>query len=105
MNKRLTSANDQFTCWRSPHLVIADVEAWCRVAFVASGGSKLGSWEVRGLGAPDLAVVDGLARLQLLARRLGGSIRLQEVCEELGELLDLAGLGREMGGEPKGREE
>jgi hypothetical protein len=43
-------------------------------------------------GGCDLSVVDGLARLQLAARRLGGSIMLRGVGAELAELLDLAGL-------------
>jgi hypothetical protein len=39
----------------------------------------------------DLGLVDALARLQLEARRLGGSIRVQP-CDELRELLELVGL-------------
>jgi anti-anti-sigma regulatory factor len=39
-----------------------------------------------------MGVVDQLARLQLEARRLGCSIRLRNVCTELMELLELAGL-------------
>jgi anti-anti-sigma regulatory factor len=40
----------------------------------------------------DLALVDLLARLQLEARRLGGSVVLRDPCEVLRELLDLVGL-------------
>jgi hypothetical protein len=57
-------------------------------------------------GCPDLGVVDGLARLQLVARRLGCSIRLRGSVE-LAELLDLVGLdlGLEVVGEAEGGEE
>jgi ABC-type transporter Mla MlaB component len=48
--------------------------------------------DVRDLSNPDLATIDGLARLQLTARRLGGSIRLCNARRELVELLELAGL-------------
>jgi hypothetical protein len=41
---------------------------------------------------PDLALVDLLARLQLAARRAGGSVVLREPCERLRALLDLVGL-------------
>jgi hypothetical protein len=47
---------------------------------------------VEGLGCPDLAVVDALARLQLAARRLGYSIGLRHPSAELRALLDLVGL-------------
>ena len=40
----------------------------------------------------DLEVVDELARVQLAARRIGCSIRLRDVREDLVELLDLVGL-------------
>ncbi len=48
--------------------------------------------DVRVYGRPDLATIDALARLQLMARRRGGSIRLCGACPELVELLSLAGL-------------
>lgn len=46
---------------------------------------------------PDLSLVDGLARMQLLARRHGGSIRVGRPSSELLELLDLAGLVETIG--------
>jgi hypothetical protein len=49
--------------------------------------------DVDSLTRPDLAVVDALARLQLAARRLGGSIRIRHASRELEDLLALAGLG------------
>jgi ABC-type transporter Mla MlaB component len=47
--------------------------------------------------APDAGAIDGLARLQLLARRHGAEIRLCKVPPELQELLDLCGLGDVLG--------
>ena len=41
---------------------------------------------------PDLSVIDDLARLQLVARRWGGSIRLSAPPDSLRELLHLTGL-------------
>jgi anti-anti-sigma regulatory factor len=64
--------------------------------------------DVASLG-PSLAAVDGLARLQLEARRRGEVVRLQRVSPALRELLDLTGLadvlGVEMGGQAEEREE
>ena len=48
---------------------------------------------------PDLAVVDSLARLTLLARRAGGRVRLEQVASSLEKLLALTGLRREVGGQ------
>jgi len=78
---------------------------WARVVFAARRGAAVTIGTVGGVRSPDLATVDALARLQLAARRLGGSLRLRDVGDELGELLDLVGLRREVGGQPEGREE
>lgn len=40
----------------------------------------------------DLSLVDALARMQLAARRMGWSIRLVDVDDELAGFLDLVGL-------------
>ena len=50
-------------------------------------------WDAAPLPA-DIATVDALARLTLLARRNGGVIQLRRVSPELRELIDLVGLGR-----------
>lgn len=81
---------------------------------LVSRDAEVASWSVPTSG-PDLATVDGLARLQLAARRLGCSICLQAPPPELEELLELSGLAemvprvernsRELGREPEGGEE
>jgi len=86
-------------------MLMAAVVAWCRVAFVAPTGVETAPWVIVGPGAPDLATVEALARSQLWARRLGGSVRLLEVRRELYELLDFVGLRREVGGEAEAGEE
>ena len=48
--------------------------------------------DVSGLTEPDPAILDALVRLQLAARRLGSSIRLENACTELVDLLALVGL-------------
>lgn len=75
----------------------ASDEAWAVVLVVDGVEVVLGF--VTGV-RPDLAVVDALARLQLVARRLGGSIRLRDPPAELGELLDLVGLADVVGVAP-----
>jgi hypothetical protein len=73
-------------------------------------GAEVARWPVVLAGAPDLADVDRLARLQLGARRLGCSISVRDCSPELAELLTLAGLsdrllaGVEAGGEAEGGE-
>lgn len=51
-----------------------------------------------GDGPPGLAVVEALARCQLMARRAGGRMWLEDLSPGLAELLDLAGLREEMTG-------
>ena len=54
---------------------------------------------VHGDGSPDLAFVDALARLQLLARRAGVKVHLSDMCTALEELLELSGLRRQVAGQ------
>ncbi len=42
---------------------------------------------------PDVVIVDALARLQLIARRMGRDARLQHASTEIAELIVLVGLG------------
>ena len=69
------------------------------------GDAELGSWPLVMKGRLDLSVVDELARLQVAAHRVGCAIRLRYISAELWELLDLVGLGVEVGGEAEGGEQ
>jgi hypothetical protein len=62
------------------------------VVLVLDGGVEVVLWRMDGMADPDLWVVDALARLQLAARQVGGSIRLRNPCERLRALLDFVGL-------------
>jgi hypothetical protein len=62
------------------------------VVLVLDGDVEVVLWRMDGMPDPDLWVVDALARLELAARQVGGSIRLRNPCERLRALLDLAGL-------------
>jgi hypothetical protein len=81
------------------------VVVWGRVVLVGSTGTELAEWVVKGVGSPDLAVVEAVARWQLWARRAGGNVVLRDVGADLSALLDLAGLLGEVGGEPEGRKQ
>ena len=65
---------------------------------LARGDEEIATWLLRAWAPADLVVVDQLARLQLAARRLGCTIRLRNVCANLSELLELAGLAELLGG-------
>ena len=52
-----------------------------------------------GDGPPNLVVIEALARYQLMTRRAGGRMWLEDLSPELAELLDLAGLREEMTGQ------
>lgn len=84
---------------------------WCRVTLVAADGAELAAWDVTSRVAPDLALVDRLARLCLRARQEGAEMVLSDVAPRLRELLELVGLAgdagliREMGRQPEDREE
>jgi hypothetical protein len=56
------------------------------------GDAEVARWPLPGGRCPDLSVVDLLARLQLVARRLGLSIRLSDPPSGLLALIGLAGL-------------
>jgi len=84
---------------------MAGLQLWCRVTIVGPDGAELAGRVLEGPGAPDLGAVDDVARLALLAARLGGGIVLGEVSSLMRELLELAGLGVEVKGQPEGREE
>jgi hypothetical protein len=73
------------------------------VVAVLDGDAQVAVLRVRP-GAPDLAVVDVVARLHLVARRRGWSLRLCDPGGELRALLALVGLA-EVGREAEGGEE
>jgi hypothetical protein len=62
------------------------------VEVINGDGAVATSWSMAGIVAPGLSAVDHLARLQLIARRLGWSVRLRNPCPRLCELLDFVGL-------------
>ena len=92
---------------------MATVVAWGWVVLMGPRRAEVTAWWIGGQGRPDLAHhrknnardVDGLARSQLFAHRLGGSLVLRYACEELEALLDLVGLRREVGGQTEGGEQ
>lgn len=54
---------------------------------------------------PDLALVDALLRMKLIARRCGWRMRLDDPSDELRALLDFVGLGEALGLEACGKAE
>jgi hypothetical protein len=72
---------------------------------MAEDGEALVSAVLSGSGAPGVLVVDVVGRLALVAQRAGCAVRVSELCPELGELLDLAGLGVEVEGHAEVREQ
>jgi hypothetical protein len=67
-------------------------QLWCRVTALRPDGSRSASFALEGSGQPDLTAVDEVARLLLHARRLGGTVVLEDVSPRISELLELAGL-------------
>jgi hypothetical protein len=62
------------------------------VVLVLDGDVEVILWRMDRMPDPDLWVVDALARLQVAARQVGGSIRLRNPGERLCALLDFVGL-------------
>ena len=77
---------------------------WARMVVVAADGTRL-TVPLAGDRPPDLAVVEALARFQLMAGRAGDRVWLEDVSAALGDLLDLVGLRRQMTGQAEGREQ
>jgi hypothetical protein len=59
---------------------------------IVHGDTELASWPVAGSESADLALVDEMARLMLVARRAGFTVRLCNPGARLAQLLDLVGL-------------
>ena len=72
-----------------------DLPALCDRVRAALGDGEPGLvvLHVGALADPDLGTVDALARAGLAARRRGCELRVDDACEQLRDLLDLAGLG------------
>jgi ABC-type transporter Mla MlaB component len=72
----------------------ADVAGLCeRVqTLLESSNADLAFCDVKGVADPDVVTVDALARVQLIARRLGLEIRVIHAHGELRDLLALTGL-------------
>lgn len=64
---------------------------------VVDGETTLTTWRLTGVTRCDLGLIDALARLQLVARRRGWTIRLTHTDRELVELLELTGLADVIG--------
>jgi hypothetical protein len=59
---------------------------------VSDGDAELASWPLDLHGAPNLAIINELARLQLAAGRAGWTVRLRGAPPSLWALLELTGL-------------
>ena len=57
--------------------------------------------DARAIRRPHLGTVERLARLRLVARRLGFDLRVANASRELGDLLVFAGLEEALGVEPR----
>jgi hypothetical protein len=87
------------------HFAMTALQSWCRVIFVGDDGAELVCFVLEGAHAPNLGVVDQVARLALLAKRLTVAVVVSDVAPELQALLALTGLCVEMEGQAKGGEE
>ena len=77
---------------------MAALQRWCRATVVRRDGTVFAECVFEGSGAPDLGTVNQVARLALVATRLGGRIAIGDVSPEMRELLDLVGLRVEVEG-------
>jgi STAS domain len=59
---------------------------------LATGEIDLITYDVGSVTEPDVMAIEALARLQLTARRIGGSIQVRHASGELRDLLDMVGL-------------
>lgn len=77
----------------------SDAPSVCAALQARLSGSGVGTVICRGGGLvdPDLAMVDLLARMTLSAHRSGCVVKVEDPSPRLRELLDLAGLGEQLG--------
>jgi hypothetical protein len=81
------------------------LQLWCRVTLIGADGTEVAHSTLEGPGAPDLLALDQVAHLALVAARAGGAVVLSDVSPDMGDLLDLSGLGVEVQRQAEGREE
>ena len=48
---------------------VSSTAQWCRISIADGTGTTVATWTVGGAGAPDLSVIDGIARLPELLHR------------------------------------
>jgi len=77
---------------------MAKEQLWCRVRIVGPGHEELAAVCLRGSGPPDLDAVEQVARLVLVARRSGCTVRLADACAEMADLVVLVALPVEVEG-------
>jgi hypothetical protein len=68
------------------------------VTLVDAGGAVLARWALAGESGPNLDAVNLIARWVIIARRADARVKIEAVCPELRELLELAALPVEMEG-------
>jgi len=78
---------------------VAGLQLWCRVLVVGPNSAELARRVLEGPGDPDFRAVDCVARLALLAGRVGGHIVLADVSPMFRALLELVGLRVEVEGQ------
>lgn len=78
---------------------------WARVLIVDPDGRLLLRADLAGPGAPGLLAVDAVAQLALSARHAHATIRLTDVTEHFGALVELAALPVEVERQAEAREE
>jgi len=83
---------------------MGDIRLWGRVRILGPDGTARVRVPVMGRARPDLATIDRVGRLVLLARRTGGDAVL-EASAPLADLVALAGLPVEVERQPEGGEE
>jgi hypothetical protein len=81
------------------------------VVVLVRDGAEVARWPITTGRPPDVGLLDVLARLQLVVRRVGCSARVVDPSAELADLVRFAGLGwlvdgcrsvgRQVGGEPE----
>ncbi|HUZ21270.1 MAG TPA: hypothetical protein VMU75_11935 [Acidimicrobiales bacterium] len=84
---------------------MAAVQLWCRVTVLGPDGAELACCVLEGPGAPDLGAVEEVARLALLAGRVGGCVVLAQLSPSLRVLLELVGLRVEVEGQTELQEQ